>query len=133
MSESQWFTGWKGAAFVSKNLRISAFPVSVAVPLSNVASGAHSVIIRSTFFVDEALCQTLSIWSIAYKSASLCTVWFEAEFWLEPPQAVSDSVSTRPTRPVTRVHLMFLTPPFLPSSIDGTRSGRPICARRESA
>jgi hypothetical protein len=36
----------------------------VSAPLLNVASGAHSVIIRSTFCVD-ALCHVLSIWSMA--------------------------------------------------------------------
>ena len=34
------------------------------------ASGAHSDIIRFRFLVDEALCQSDSIWSIAYMSAS---------------------------------------------------------------
>src|SRR5439155_4704844 len=104
----------------------------------NVASGAQSDIIRFRFLVDEALCQTFSIWSIAKRSASLCTVWLEAEFWLEPPHAVSDSVSPRPTRPVIRAHLMFLTPPFLRARLN-PRAGRrglvsdgPSRARREA-
>ena len=57
----QWFPGWNGAAFVAKKFLIWALPVNVSVPMLNVASGAQSVIIFATSFVDAALCHVFSI------------------------------------------------------------------------
>ena len=65
MSETQWFLRLERPGLLREEVfLICAFPVSVSVPMLKVASGAHSVIIRSTLCVDEALCQVFSIWSI---------------------------------------------------------------------
>src|SRR6266487_1498909 len=61
-----------------------------------VASGAQRDIIRSTFLVEDALCQFTSIWSIASLSALVCSAWVELELLLEP-HAVAVS-TRRPTR-----------------------------------
>ena len=61
----------------------------------NVASSAHSDIIRSMSFVEDALCQLTSICSIASVSDRFCRAVCDAVSWPEP-QAASDRASARP-------------------------------------
>src|SRR6266571_5368937 len=85
----------------------------------SVAFGAQRLIIRSRFFLDAALCQVFSIWSILYLSASFCALEPEP-----PPQAPLPAIKT-PTPMSAAVTSSFFMPhpPTGRCSLNG--DGRP--------
>src|SRR5947207_490117 len=88
VSETQFLSGMNGAAACAKKFLISVAPAYVFPPAVNVASGAHSVIIRPTFFVDDAWCHFTSICAMS-AFAAVSSSERDAALLLEPQAAMA--------------------------------------------